>query len=420
MKLPFFNSYPYTNFEQLNLDKIMQLIGSFDARITSNTNRIESLEGRMDTAEVDISDLKERMTAAENDIDNLEDRMDSAEGTLDDHEDRITALEGEYSDIRSDINNLDIRVTNVEGDVTDIKGDIIDIKGDIVDIKGDIIDINGDISTITTNVNNLTTRVNNINQVSANVADTPTGTLQTLKINDTTYSVPQGGGGSGSTVVINPAGTGVADAEKIEVDGIIYDIPSNVTANPGSGSTDLTSIGIGGTNYNVQNLTVDTSLDNTSHNPVENKAVTDGINAVAGDITTINNTINNINTDLTNRGTVVSASGHGNLTTSSFLGLQLINQVIPAGTWVILVDWNTTGYTGANAVGISINLDDITHSTTLRSTGVKASASGIISTSLHAILDVNEDTTIRLKCGSGSNPGNTYACSAWLNAIRIK
>lgn len=419
MKLPFFNSYPYTNFEQLNLDKIMQLIGSFDARITSNTNRIESLEGRMDTAEVDISDLKDRMTSAENDIDDLEDRMDAAEGTLDDHEDRITALEGEYSDLRSDINNLDIRVTNVEGDVTDIKGDIIDIKGDIVDIKGDIIDINGDISTITTNVSNLTTRVNNINQVSANVADTPTGTLQSLKINDTTYSVPQGGGGSGSTVVINPAGTGVANAEKIEVDGIIYDIPSNVTANPGSGSTDLTSIGIGGTNYNVQNLTVDTSLDNTSHNPVENKAVTDGINAVAGDITTINNTINNINTDLTNRGTYITASGHGNITNSSHT-VNLINQVIPAGTWMLFIDFNTTGYSGVTAGGISLSLIDVATSISLKESGLKVSAGGYCSTAMNYILNANEATTITFKANIGYNPNGTYACKAWLYAVRIK
>lgn len=40
MLLPFFNKYPYTNFEQLNLDWMMEKIGGFDARITDNTNKI--------------------------------------------------------------------------------------------------------------------------------------------------------------------------------------------------------------------------------------------------------------------------------------------------------------------------------------------------------------------------------------------
>lgn len=40
MRLPFFNNYPYTNFEQLNLDWMMEKIGGFDARITDNTNKI--------------------------------------------------------------------------------------------------------------------------------------------------------------------------------------------------------------------------------------------------------------------------------------------------------------------------------------------------------------------------------------------
>lgn len=40
MLLPFFNKYPYTNFEQLNLDWMLEKIGGFDARITDNTNKI--------------------------------------------------------------------------------------------------------------------------------------------------------------------------------------------------------------------------------------------------------------------------------------------------------------------------------------------------------------------------------------------
>lgn len=419
MKLPFFNSYPYTNFEQLNLDKIMQLIGSFDARITSNTNRIESLEGRMDVAETDIEDLKNRMDAAENDIYTLEDRMDTAEGTLNDHEDRITALEGEYDNLRSDVNNLDIRVTNTENDILTIQGDISNIQGDITNIEGDITNIGGDITNIQGDITNIQTTLGGINNVYANVAETPTGTLQNLKVGSTVYNVPQGGGGSGSTVVVNPAGTAVADAEKIEVDGIIYGIPSNVTANPGSGLTDLTSIGIGGTNYNVQHLTVDDTLDNTSHNPIENKAVADALDGIGSDISDINNDISDINDDLTNRGSYISASGHGNITNSSFTA-NLINQVIPAGTWMISVDFRTSGYSGTSAGALGLNLKNETTSTTLRESGLKVSAGGYCSTSMNYILDANVDTTLSFKANIGSSPNGTYACSAWLNAVRIK
>ena len=46
--LPFFNKYPYTNFEQLNLDWMMEKIGSFDGRITKNSEDIADLNIRLD------------------------------------------------------------------------------------------------------------------------------------------------------------------------------------------------------------------------------------------------------------------------------------------------------------------------------------------------------------------------------------
>ena len=47
--LPFFNKYPYTNFEQLNLDWMMEKIGGFDARITDNTEKITVLRTDLTT-----------------------------------------------------------------------------------------------------------------------------------------------------------------------------------------------------------------------------------------------------------------------------------------------------------------------------------------------------------------------------------
>ena len=47
--LPFFNKYPYTNLEQLNLDWMMEKIGGFDARITDNTEKITVLRTDLTT-----------------------------------------------------------------------------------------------------------------------------------------------------------------------------------------------------------------------------------------------------------------------------------------------------------------------------------------------------------------------------------
>lgn len=47
--LPFFNKYPYTNLEQLNLDWMMEKIGGFDARITDNTEKITVLREDLTT-----------------------------------------------------------------------------------------------------------------------------------------------------------------------------------------------------------------------------------------------------------------------------------------------------------------------------------------------------------------------------------
>lgn len=76
------HKYPYTNFHELNLDIWLQkmtdletLVGTFDARITQNTNDITALKGRMTAAEADIADLKPRMSTAEGKIEDLEENV---------------------------------------------------------------------------------------------------------------------------------------------------------------------------------------------------------------------------------------------------------------------------------------------------------------------------------------------------------
>ena len=171
--LPFFNKYPYTNFEQLNLDWLMEKVGHFDARITAVEERATSLEGRMDTAEGDIDALEGRMDTAEGDIDALEGRMDTAEGDID-------ALEGRMDTAEGDIDALEGRMDTAEGDIDALEGRMDTAEGDI---------------------DALETTVGNIPVVIANPGGSG-ATLSTLKVNNTVYEIPSGGGGGAEVSII--------------------------------------------------------------------------------------------------------------------------------------------------------------------------------------------------------------------------
>ena len=62
--------------------------------------------------------------------------------------------------------------------------------------------------------------------VEANPTDTPTETLSTIKINDTIYSLPSGGTGTGgSSVVVNSSDEATGTLTKLTVDGVTYGVP---------------------------------------------------------------------------------------------------------------------------------------------------------------------------------------------------
>ena len=227
---PFYDRYPYTNFEQLNLDALLREVGSYSRRIEDLERTAVNHNSRITQNEEDIAALKDRMDDAEADIDALELRADGFDDDIAGIKDRLDTAE-------NDIDALEGRMDTAEGDISNIKGDITDITGDIVDIKADITDL-GNLATQvqrnTNDISGLDTRVTNLegHSVIANQGGTTSATLSTLNVDGVNYAVPQGGGGGGSTVIPNASGTSQGDLNTIGIDGYIYDIPSGVDTSP--------------------------------------------------------------------------------------------------------------------------------------------------------------------------------------------
>ena len=218
---PFYSRYPYTNFEQLNLDYLLNETSKFSKRVedletitanhevrigTLETN-VEDLTGRVGTLETDVGDLKERMTEAEGDIDDLE--LDV--GNL---KDRMTEAEDDIDDLELDVGDLKERMTEAESDISAIEGDIVNInnKDQAQDNDIDALDL----------------RISSLEGHS--VVANPGGTganLNTLAVDNVTYLIPSGGGGSGTTVTPNPAGVLPTDPElsALGIDALNYRIP---------------------------------------------------------------------------------------------------------------------------------------------------------------------------------------------------
>ena len=217
MLLPFFNRYPYTNFEQLNLDHLMNQISTFDSRITNCEVQVEDLSEKVDTFDSritanadDIADIKPRLTDAENDIDALETTVG----------DNDSGLVKAVNDINSDIGNITPRVEALETTVGDNDSGLVKA------------------------VNDLDSEIDSIPVVVGNPGGSATGTLSKIGIGDTIYNVPSGGGGSGTEVIANPTGTGAADLNKVSIAGIIYDIPETDISALESSVSDLeTTVG---------------------------------------------------------------------------------------------------------------------------------------------------------------------------------
>lgn len=337
MLLPFFNRYPHTNFEQLNIDWLLTTVSGFDARIKKNEEdintldgRVDTLEGRVDNHDIDISDLKERVSGAESDINIINNKVNNMEITVGAHDIDISDLKQRMSTAEGTITAQGLMIGDIQHTITDLMnkdlkiedmiaeqyddttsyevGDyaiyndilyrcVVDTSGSFDSIKWTQVNVTNELNLrknqIENQIENLTEIVNDIPVVEANPGGTGT-TLNTITIDDITYVIPSGGGGSGSTVTPNPSGTPTDDLISVDIDGTIYAIPSDVEANPSGTSTgDLTKIRIASDIYDIPQLTVDDTLDSSSSNPIANSAVTSAINNVNSDFI-YDRSINNV------------------------------------------------------------------------------------------------------------------------------
>ena len=225
---PFWDRYPYTNFEALNLDYLLNETSKFSKRVEDLETITANHEVRIGTLETNVEDLTGRVGALETDVGDLKDRMTEAEGDIEN-------LQGRMNDVEDGIEALDDRVDTLEDDMSTAKGDITNIKGDIININGDIDRIDNSISEINNkdqaqdnDIDALDLRVSSLE--SHSVVANPGGSgpnLNTLSVDNVTYVVPSSGGGSGTTVTANPAGVLPTDPElsALGIDALNYRIP---------------------------------------------------------------------------------------------------------------------------------------------------------------------------------------------------
>lgn len=472
MKIPFLPRYPFTNYEQLNIDFLLEKTAGLDSHITSNTERITTLEGRTDIIENrldghddDIGDLKRRMTTAEGDIDSLEDRMGTAEGTIADH--------------TIDINDLKGRMTTAEGDISGAKYDIIQINNEIIglrlddgiirkiiapqfneeisysrgfyvlyspagdsthlyianqttgtgpfdpaewtqtDIATELQAINQLFSSLSGQIVLINSRLNEVPIVEANPGGTGAA-LNTIAIDNTVYEIPSGGGGSGSTVTPNPTGTPIGDLYALDIDGDIYAIQDSVIANPVSAATDdLEKIQIGSTIYQVA-PTIDATLDDTSDNAIANSAVADAIDYINSDITDLTNAIGS---------TINGAeSGSNYLNYGGFREAGKIN--LTPGTYIVIANIalspiGSGPYATLNDVHADFmactDMSDISHTMLpIKDSKLFLNASGGTSYTITNVITVDSNTTVYFGFGFGSTFGYCGKVSNGIIAVRMK
>lgn len=321
MFLPFFHKYPYTNFEQLNLDWLMEHVGAFDDRLNQVEATVTDLNTRVDTVESDVSALQDRMTDAEGDILSLNGRVTTNEKDISDLKGRMDDAESDISDIKPRLSTAELNISTLDDRITSDESTINGIRSDL---------------------NALDAEVDAIPIVSANPGGSGS-TLNTIGIGGTVYSVPTGGGGGGSSVTPNPSGTPTDDLNSVDIDGTIYAIAgggTTVVANPGGvDNPDLTSVSIGGTAYDipVTDLTqVNRAISQLGSQLDDAESDIDALEASTGFLST------DIVAATLNNSKVVSAS-----TTSEIASDD--NVTLGPGTWLIEAYAITTGNNNSNS-----------------------------------------------------------------------
>lgn len=398
MFLPFFHKYPYTNFEQLNLDWLMEHVGAFDDRLNQVEATVTDLNTRVDTVESDVTALQGRMTDAEGEILSLGGRVTTNENDISDLKDRMDDAEGDISDIKP-------RLTTAEGNISSLDDRITADESTINGIRSDL--------------NALDTEVDAIPIVSANPGGSGS-TLNTIGIGGTVYSIPSGGGGGGgSSVTPNPSGTPTDDLNSVDIDGTIYAIAgggTTVVANPGGvDNPDLTSVSIGGTAYDipVTDLTqVNRAISQLGSQLDDAESDIDALEASTGFLST------DIVAATLNASKVVSASTTGEIASDDTVTLG-------PGTWIIEAYAITTGNNNSNSglkmynriSGLSNMVDRCYTEGYSYESNVTAVYNTIsVITKLTANTSIGIVSTIKEKTGSISS----ITLNSYVRAIRIR
>ena len=223
---PFFNKYPYTNLEQLNLDELMRLTGSFDQRLINVETTVADHTVRITSLETDLGALEDRVTEAEGDIDNLQDDLGSLTERVSANETSIGTINGEIDDLQDDISRIDGKDGAQDDEIDSLKTRMSDAEGDIQDLSG----LASQVQRNSNDIQGLDSRVITLEgaKVTANPGGSPSVNLNTVRIGSTDYAIPTGGGGGGSSVTPNPTGQATDTLDTVDIDGTIYDIPSGV------------------------------------------------------------------------------------------------------------------------------------------------------------------------------------------------
>ena len=116
--------------------------------LTDLENRMDAVEGDIQSIETDIGDIGDRLIdiasdiatiqatdlVQNSDISSLKNRMNAAETSITNLGSRLTTAEGTISTHTTDISDLDNRLDTAEDNISDAQNDISDLQGDITSL----------------------------------------------------------------------------------------------------------------------------------------------------------------------------------------------------------------------------------------------------------------------------------------------
>lgn len=190
--------------------------------LTDLENRMDAVEGDIQSIENDIGDIGDRLIdiasdiatiqatdlVQNSDISSLKNRMNAAETTITNLGSRLSAAEGTISTHTNDIAGLDTRLDTAEDNISDAQNDISDLQGDFTSL--DTIVGNGqqtvgtDLTDAVNQLNSSLTNIQNIlPQIGTGTASVSLNAGQHININ-VPITVPSGKSVRFATILYSP------------------------------------------------------------------------------------------------------------------------------------------------------------------------------------------------------------------------